>query len=142
VAAGNYHQMTRIVTTPYRYKRPPRKRKAVALDIPAVVTAKSRRRPVGGTEEAAAKVPMTARTTGQQAQPSTPREAARVIAPPPANNDRKPAVVTTTSKKRLKLLRTDKRAAEPDNDPEATARVKAFFARMIRPGGALPAEKP
>jgi hypothetical protein len=26
-----------IVTTHYRYKRPPRKRKAVALDVPAVV---------------------------------------------------------------------------------------------------------
>jgi hypothetical protein len=119
VAAGNYHQMTRIVTTPYRYKRPPRKRKAVALDIPAVVTAKSSRRPVGGTEEAAAKVPMTARTTGQQAQPSTPREAARVA--PPANDDRKPAIVTTTSRKRLKLLRADKRAADTDGDPEMRA---------------------
>jgi hypothetical protein len=119
VAAGNYHQMTRIVTTPYRYKRPPRKRKAVALDIPAVVTAKSSRRPVGGAEEAAAKVPMTARTTGQQAQPSTPREAARVA--PPANDDRKPAIVTTTSRKRLKLLRADKRAADTDGDPEMRA---------------------
>jgi hypothetical protein len=119
VAAGNYHQMTRIVTTPYRYKRPPRKRKAVALDIPAVVTAKSSRRPVGGTEEAAAEVPMTARTTGQQAQPSTPREAARVA--PPANDDRKPAIVTTTSRKRLKLLRADKRAADTDGDPEMRA---------------------
>jgi len=29
--------MTRIVTTAYRYKRPPRKRKAVALDVPTVV---------------------------------------------------------------------------------------------------------
>jgi hypothetical protein len=26
-----------IVRTSYRYKRPPRKRKAVALDVPAVV---------------------------------------------------------------------------------------------------------
>jgi hypothetical protein len=32
--------VTRIVTTSYRYKRPPRKRKAVALDMPAVVTTK------------------------------------------------------------------------------------------------------
>ena len=34
--------MTRIVTTTYRYKRPPRKRKAVALEVPAVVTGKPR----------------------------------------------------------------------------------------------------
>jgi hypothetical protein len=29
-----------------------------------------------------------------------------------------------------------------DDAPEADARVKAFFARMVRPGGALPPEKP
>ena len=43
--------MTRIVTTTYRYKRPPRKRKAVALEAPAVVTTKSSRRPnLGGKD--------------------------------------------------------------------------------------------
>ena len=31
--------MTRIVRTAYRYKRPPRKRQAVALEVPAVVKA-------------------------------------------------------------------------------------------------------
>jgi hypothetical protein len=136
--------MTRIVTTHYRYKRPPRKRKAVAIEAPAVVTAKSSRHPpVRGTKEAAAEVTRAPTPVREGAvQPSTPREPARVIAQPPANDDRKPAIVTTTSRKRLKLRRTEKRAAEPDNDPEATARVKAFFARMIRPGGALPPEKP
>ena len=29
--------MARIVTTHYRYKRPPRKKKAVALVVPAIV---------------------------------------------------------------------------------------------------------
>ena len=32
--------MTRIVTTSYRYKRPAKKRKAVALELPAIVRAK------------------------------------------------------------------------------------------------------
>ena len=36
----------RIVTTHYRYKRPPRRKKPVALEVPAVVTAKSSRRPI------------------------------------------------------------------------------------------------
>ena len=31
--------MTRIVRTAYRYKRPPRKRQAVAIEVPAVVKA-------------------------------------------------------------------------------------------------------
>ena len=42
-----------IVTTHYRYKRPPRKRKPVALEAPAVVTAKSSRRPSLGGKAAA-----------------------------------------------------------------------------------------
>jgi hypothetical protein len=50
-----------------------------------------------------------------------------------------PAIVTSASRKRLR--------AEPapdtdaDDDPEATARVRAFFARMVRPGGALPPDR-
>lgn len=48
--------MNRIVTTTYRYKRPPRKRKAVELELPAViragkrteVPAKSRKHPAMG----------------------------------------------------------------------------------------------
>ena len=132
--------MTRIVTTHYRYKRPPRKRKAVAIEAPAVVTAKSSHRPVlGETAAGVMTLHAPAPETGA-VQPSTPRAAARVA--PPANDDRKPSIVTTTSRKRSKLLRADKRAAKPDDDPEATARVKAFFARMIRPGGALPPKKP
>ena len=34
--------------------------------------------------------------------------------------------------KRTRLLRAEQ-AAEPDDDPEATARVRAFLDRMIRP---------
>jgi hypothetical protein len=37
--------MTRIVTTHYRYKRPPRRKKPVALEVPAVIKGKSSRRP-------------------------------------------------------------------------------------------------
>jgi hypothetical protein len=35
-----------IVTTSYRYKRPPRKRKPVAIEAPAIVTAKAAATPV------------------------------------------------------------------------------------------------
>ena len=36
--------MTRIVTSTYRYKRPPRKRKAVPLEGPAIVRKRARGR--------------------------------------------------------------------------------------------------
>jgi hypothetical protein len=92
-----------IVTTAYRYKRPPRKRKAIALEAPAVVTTKNSRRPVLG--ETAAEVQRAPVQEGT-AQSSTPREAARVISPShhsasPANDDRKPAIVTIKRKSRF-----------------------------------------
>jgi hypothetical protein len=81
--------MTRIVTTHYRYKRPPRKRKPVEIEAPAVVTAKSSRRPsLGGKAAAEVSEPPAIATGGQRAQSSTPREAERVPATPPANDDR------------------------------------------------------
>ena len=68
--------MTRIVTTTYRYKRPPRKRKAVALEVPAVVTTKRSRRPTrkgGGSVFSSISPP----DQGGDAQPSTPGDAER-----------------------------------------------------------------
>jgi hypothetical protein len=110
--------VTRIVTTHYRYKPPPRKRKAVALKGPAIVRKRGR----------------------ADAAPVPPPDEPEPAAPPPANDDApakpapaaKRAIATSISRKRTKFLRTEQ-AAEPDDDPEATARVRAFLDRMIRP---------
>jgi hypothetical protein len=133
----------RIVTTTYRYKRPPKKRKAVALEVPVIVAAKKNRRPE--LRRAAAEVGLLncPAIHDGAAQPSTPRDAERdrAVTSPPANDDRKSAIVTTTSRKRLKLQRAEERSAERDDDPEAMARVRAFFARNVRPGGPLPPKR-
>jgi hypothetical protein len=108
--------MTRILTTAYRYKPPPRRKKAVPLAGPAVVTKRAR----------------------------PPKAApASVTAPPPANDDRKPAaaqkpaIFTTKSRKRLELERVEQRTQDAEAC-EVSPEVRAFFARMIRPGGSLP----
>jgi hypothetical protein len=115
--------MARIATTVHRYKRPPRKRKAVPLAGPAIV-----------------------RKANQFPSPGK-RSAPELLATrSPANDDRKPAIffpdgkksaiVTTTSRKQAKLERATKHAESAhfqDGDPAATARVRAFFDRMIRP---------
>ncbi len=44
--------MNRIVTMTCRYKRPPRKRKAVALELPAIVLANDDRKPTSRLVEA------------------------------------------------------------------------------------------
>jgi hypothetical protein len=45
--------MTRIVRTAYRYKRPPRKRKPVTIEVPAVITAASKRKKASAEAKAA-----------------------------------------------------------------------------------------
>jgi hypothetical protein len=121
--------MTRIVTTHYRYKRPPRKRKAVAVEAPAVVITKSsRRQPVGRKEQAAAEVRLHTPVPGGKGalQPSTPRAAARVA--PPANDDRKPAIVTIKRKSRF--------GDAPDMTPEEHQRrgdaADALWRELVR----------
>jgi hypothetical protein len=120
--------MARIVTYVHLYKRPPRKRKAVALEMPTVVaTQKSRRPPEGATAEA---IPRSPRLHDGAPQPSTARNAecdSTVTIPPPTNDTRKPAIVTARRGKRI--------TAAPSDDGEASPSVKAFFARMIRPRG-------
>jgi hypothetical protein len=103
--------MTRIVTTAYRPKRPARKRKAVALAGPVVVRKRGR---------------------GEGVPPKPAEDQ-----PTPANDDRKPltpsarkpAIVATTSRKRTKLLRSQERAAAPEDDPEADAALRAWLER-------------
>ena len=106
--------------------------KAVALDVPAVVTTKSSRRPVPGSAAAEA-VSQSPRLHDEAAQPSIARSA--VTTPPPPI--RKSAIVTTKRSKRI--------IAAPDDASEASPSVKAFFARVIRPRGELrgldPAQK-
>ena len=117
---------SRIVTYVHRPKRPPRKRKAVALKVPAVVAARS---------------------AGNRQTPPPVDDKPEPAAPPPANDDNptapappaaKSAIVTRASRKRAKRHRMEQ---AHDDDPEADARVKAFLARMVRPGGALPPER-
>jgi hypothetical protein len=69
--------MTRIVRTAYRYKRPPRKRKPVALEVPAVVMA---------TDPAKPRQRLVA-------APERPHD------PAPAASERKPTIVTIRDRK-------------------------------------------
>ena len=90
-----------IVTSTYRYKRPPRKRKPRTIEGSAIVTPvdpkKSRRRrdetaaaelgavpPPGGADEAAMQSTTAGRSAGRD----------RSATPQPANDDRKSAIVT------------------------------------------------
>jgi hypothetical protein len=96
----------RIVTATYRYKRPPRKRKAVPLEGSAIVTPRS-----------------------QAASASIPRGGK------PINDNRsatQPAAIVTARKPR------GRKAVWTDDGAETPESVKAFLARMVRPGGPLP----
>jgi hypothetical protein len=61
--------MTRIVRTAYRYKRPPRKRKPVPLEVLAVIVkGKSSRRPAD-SQVAAEVISLVPPYTGQRSPP-------------------------------------------------------------------------
>ena len=117
--------MARIVTYVHHYKRPPRKRKAVALEMPTVVDTKKSRRPAErATAEA---IPRSPRLQDEAPQPSTVWDAecdSAITTPPPVQES---AIVTAKRGRRI--------TASPDADKEASPSVKAFFARMIRPQG-------
>jgi hypothetical protein len=124
-----------IVTTTYRPKRPPRKRKAVAIAGPAIVRKPSRamhKMPAAeslGATEAFPKQP-----ANDDRKPAIVAVSCATVAQAGGTNP-KPAIVTTTSRKRAKLERAsvqNGKIAEPE-DPEATARVRAFLDRMFRP---------
>jgi hypothetical protein len=92
--------MTRIVRTSYRYKRPPKRKKPVTVEGPAVITGKSSRRPADSqvTAEVISLVPRrrdgaTKSTTAVDAPRDRPvtgsiltvrRKGARIIPPRPA----------------------------------------------------------
>jgi hypothetical protein len=100
---------SRIVTYALRPKRPPRKRKAAALGVPAIVTVGHRQPPSPVEHEPVPAAP-------PQANDDVPSE--------PAPTAAKPAIVTTPRRKRAKPQRAD----EPD-DPEADAAIRTWLER-------------
>ena len=83
-----------IVRTAYRNKRPPKRKQPVALEVPAVVTAKKQPPPDWG--KAAAEIKGHAPASGRSGavQPSTPREAERAL----------PAAILTIRKQSARIL--------------------------------------
>ena len=83
--------MASIVTHVHRYKRPPRRRKAVALEVPAIVTAKKSRRPEHQAAAKSKEVHTQCSTTGERQRDPAVTAAEKAL---PGNDDRKPAIVT------------------------------------------------
>lgn len=87
--------MTRLVRTAYRYKRPPGKRKPVALEGPAVVAAKSSRRPAD-SQVAAEVISLEPRMRDGATKSTTAVEAPR-DRPVTGGGKLKPAILTIGS---------------------------------------------
>jgi hypothetical protein len=107
-----------IVTTANRYKPPPKKRKAGALDVPTVVITRS----VGNRQ--------TSPPVDDEPTPAAPFPANDDSPTQPAPPAAKSAIVTTTNRKRTRFLSAEQRAAEPEpDDPEADAAMRAWLER-------------
>ena len=138
--------MTRIVTTTYRYKPPPKRKGRTLAKItgPAIVTAKKSRRPgpMRRGKQAAAEGDQAARPQAGDAQPSTRLGKASM----PANDDRKSAIVTG---RKPRSWRSDVPAVTPEEHRQRGDTADALFREMkrriaaaVRPGSTLPPKKP
>jgi hypothetical protein len=149
--------MTRIVTSTYRYKRPPGKRKPVEIEGPAVVTidpktrvAKKGSRETSPDEKAAAKV----REASSIARPRTQMAGqgqSSTKPPRPANDDRKPpppagrksAIVTVRDRKTVQRQREQQQMAQlmqGDSQPAIlpNAGKNSAIVTARKPGKAIP----
>jgi hypothetical protein len=103
--------MTRIVRHAYRYKRPPRKRKAVALEVPAIARAAD-----------------PAKASKHGAHPI--RQSDEAIAISSASTDRKSAIITIRGRERAAL------ADVPDLSPVELQRrcdaADALWRELVR----------
>jgi hypothetical protein len=98
--------MARIVTTQYRYKRPPKKRKPATIKVPEVVTVRDRKR------------------AANRQVPDDPE-----ATPQPANDDRKARIVTVRPKR-------GRSGEVPDLTPEEHQQrgdaADALFRELVR----------
>ena len=113
--------MTRIVTTTYRYKPPPRKRKPAPLAGPAIVTPKRKPAAVTKIEPAA--------TIVQKAKPC---------------NDNRPDVVSQNKPAAIVRTAQPSRAmhATPEDNPKPAIVTSADRKRRVSDGPQLPMELP
>jgi hypothetical protein len=117
--------MKRIVTSTYRYKRPPRRKKAVALAVPEIVAIPRKR----GRKVATAPAVTSVQRGPKSDAPTSPQGEERLKAEPPASDDQKSAIVTVRKRGR-------RFADEPDVTPEEHRRVgdlaDALWRDMVR----------
>jgi hypothetical protein len=134
----------RIVTTHYRYKPPPKKRKAVPLAGPAIVTPRRKQPAVAKKPEPASAVVRKARPCNDNRPDTVPpaaivRKPSRAMHKVPEDNP-KPTIVTTTGRKRRSSdgpppqmeLSLSRQPVERDGDDYK--RMKAAIARRLRGG--------
>jgi hypothetical protein len=127
--------MTRIVRTAYRYQRLPRKRQAVALEVPAVVKISEK------TRRKVSHEPKAATSSHDATTLATETAATIATRAPAATGDRKPAAELPTAGKHkpsaIVTGRPGKRYVDvPDMTPEEHQRrgaaAEALFRAVLR----------
>jgi hypothetical protein len=124
-----------VVTTQYRYKRLPRKRKPAApLEGPAIVTIRDKKRVT--PEKVLAEVEPKAADPAPTQAAAAPAESTSVTVT--AGRKRAgasaapvPGIVTATDRKLAERRRQERRVADQSDNPDANARARAFIRRVL-----------
>jgi hypothetical protein len=116
--------VTRIVRTSYHCKRPLRRKKPVALEVPAVVTAKKQPPPPIGEKAAAEQQQLAPVSMGMQGavQPSTSQKAERVA----------PAAVLTIRRQATRIIPPGLLADTPEEHRRRGDAADAMWRELVR----------
>jgi hypothetical protein len=114
--------MTRIVRTAYRYKRPPKRKKPVTIEVPVVITAATKRRKVAAEAKAALKASIQM-APGESSTPTTSRPASAAAA--------KSAIVTVRQKA-ARILPPGLLPETPEEHQRRGDAADALFREVVR----------
>jgi hypothetical protein len=114
--------MTHIVTTSYRYKRPPKRKKPVMLEVPAVITAASKRRKVAAEAKAALKASITL----------APGESPTLTTGRTSSGDAAKSAIITVRRKAARIIPPDLLPETPEEHRRRGDAADAMWRELVR----------
>jgi hypothetical protein len=117
--------MTRIVRTAYRYKRPPKRKKPVTLEVPAVVTTASKRRKAADEAKAAlaASIELAPGELEREAEIATGRTSSGTAAR---------SAIVTVRRKTARIIPPDLLPETPEEHQQRGDAADAVWRELVR----------
>jgi hypothetical protein len=123
--------MTRIVRTSYRYKRPPKRKKPVTIEVPAVITTAIKRRRTSDEAKAALAASVTLAPGELERQP-TPAATEPGEPAPRAAQQARPSAIVTVRRKAARIIPPDLRPETPEEHQRRGEAADTLWRELVR----------